>query len=77
MVVQHVRRTLLEKSKKHQEDLQKLGKEVEDDPISQNVLLLQETPQIQAMSTIIQNPYTAEVEFVFYFDRLATLLIER
>ena len=77
MVVQHVKMILVGKSKKHQEDLRRLGKEVEDEPLSENVLVLQETPQIRAMGTIIQNPFTPEVEFIFYFDRLATLLVER
>ena len=65
------------KSKKHQGDLQKLGKQVEDEPLSSNVLLLEETRQLLAMSTIIQNPMTNEVDFRFYFDRLSTLLVER
>lgn len=77
MVVKHVQRVLQEKSKKHQEDLQKLGKQVEDEPLSSNVLLLEQTKQIVGMSTIIQDPLTDEVEFLFYFDRLSTLLVEK
>lgn len=77
MVVKHVQRVLLEKSKKHQEDLQRLGKQVEDEPLSSNVSLLEQTKQIVGMSTIIQNPMTDEVDFLFYFDRLSTLLIEK
>lgn len=77
MVVKHVQRVLQEKSKKHQEDLQKLGKQVEDEPLSSNILLLEQTKQIVGMSTIIQDPMTDEVEFLFYFDRLSTLLVEK
>ncbi|MCJ1465925.1 Uridine kinase [Pseudocyphellaria aurata] len=77
MVVEHVRRVLDEKSTKHQEDLQKLGKQVEDEPLSSNVLLLQQTKQVVAMSTIIQDPMTDDVDFLFYFDRLSTLLVEK
>ena len=77
MVVKHVQRVLVEKSRKHQEDLNRLGKEVEDKPLSHNVLLLRQTPQIRGMNTVIQNPETDEVDFIFYFDRLATLLVER
>lgn len=77
MVVKHVQRVLEEKSKKHQEDLQKLGKQVEDEPLSSNVLLLKQTKQIVGMSTIIQDPKTDEVDFLFYFDRLSTLLVEK
>lgn len=77
MVVKHVQHVLQEKSKKHQEDLQKLGKQVEDEPLSSNILLLTQTKQIVGMSTIIQDPMTDKVEFLFYFDRLSTLLVEK
>ena len=77
MVVKHIQRTLREKSKKHSDELQRLGKQVEDEPLSPNVLLLPQTKQITAMNTIIQDPATDEVDFMFYFDRLSTLLVER
>ena len=77
MVVEHVQRTLKEKSRKHQEDLQRLGQQVEDEPLSDNVLLLKQTRQIVGMSTILQNPMTEEIDFIFYFDRLSSLLVER
>lgn len=77
MMVQHVKRILHEKSKKHQHELQRLGKQVEDEPLSPNVLLLKQTRQIVGMNTIIQNPMTDGVDFIFYFDRLATILVER
>lgn len=77
MVVEHVRRTLRKKSEKHQDVLRALGERSEDLPLSKNVVLLSQTAQIASMDTILQNPYTSEVDFVFYFDRLATLLIER
>lgn len=77
MMVEHVQRTLKEKSRKHQEDLQRLGQEVEDEPLSDNVLLLKQSRQIVGMSTVIQNPSTQEVDFIFYFDRLSSLLVER
>ena len=77
MMVEHVQRTLKEKSRQHQEDLQRLGQQVEDEPLSDNVLLLKQTRQIVAISTILQDPTTKEVDFIFYFDRLACLLVER
>lgn len=77
MMVQHVKRLLHEKSKKHQYELERLGKQVEDEPLSPNVLLLKQTRQIIGINTIIQNPMTNLVDFIFYFDRLATILIER
>lgn len=77
MVVRHVQRILEEKSKKHQDALQELGKQVEDEPLSKNVLLLEQTKQIMGMSTIIQDPVTDDVDFIFYFDRLSALLVQR
>jgi len=77
MVVEHIQRTLKEKSRKHQDELERLGKQVEDEPLSDNVLLLQQTKQIVGISTINQNPMTQEVDFIFYFDRMSTMLIER
>lgn len=77
MVGRHIQRILEEKSEKHQDALQELGKQVEDEPLSKNVLLLKQTKQIVGMSTIIQNPITDDVDFIFYFDRLSALLIER
>ena len=52
MVVGHIKRTLKEKSRKHQEELQRLGKQVEDEPLSENVLLLEQTREIVAMSKL-------------------------
>ncbi|KAL9127351.1 MAG: hypothetical protein Q9217_003765 [Psora testacea] len=77
MVVGKVRHTLLEKSHRHQDELKRLGQQAEDEPLSPNVLLLKESNQVRGMSTIIQNPMTNEVDFMFYFDRLSTLLVER
>lgn len=77
MIVKHIQRTLAEKSKMHREALHRLGQEVEDEPLSPNVLRVEQTKQFVGMSTILQNPATDDVNFVFYFDRTATFLIER
>ena len=77
MVVKHIEQILREKSKKHRSELKRLGNEVMDEPLSGNVLLLASTPQIMAMKTIIFDQETDRGDFIFYFDRLATLLMER
>jgi uridine kinase len=77
MVVQYIERTLVEKSKNHRAELKKLGQSAEDDPLSANVLLLKQTPQLRGMSTIIQDVDTSAEDFIFYFDRLTTLLVEQ
>ncbi|EMR84274.1 putative uridine kinase protein [Botrytis cinerea BcDW1] len=56
--------------------LKKLGLGAEDEPLSKSVLLMEQTPQFKGMNTIIQDIGTPAEEFVFYFDRIATLLVE-
>lgn len=77
MVIQYIERKLVEKSKNHRADLRKLGQSSEDDPLSEKVLLLEQTPQLRGMSTIIQDVDTSAEDFIFYFDRLSTLLVEQ
>ena len=77
MIVRHIQRTLAEKSKMHRNELQRLGKEVEEEPMSPNILLMQRTRQLVGMTTILQDPTTDDVDFNFYFNRVATLLVER
>ena len=77
MIVDRVRRTLKDKSRRHQDELKRLGQQIEDEPLSPNILILERSKQVKGMSTIIQNPMTDEVDFMFYFDRLSTILVER
>lgn len=77
MVVKHIQRKLEEKSEKHSADLRELKKIAADLQLSSNVLMMPQTPQFIGMNTILQNPETEQVDFVFYFDRLASLLIEK
>jgi uridine kinase len=77
MVIQYIERKLIEKSKAHRAELKKLGQSSEDDPLSDKVLLLEQTSQLRGMNTIIQDIDTSAEDFIFYFDRLATLLVEQ
>ncbi|KIY01685.1 uncharacterized protein Z520_01822 [Fonsecaea multimorphosa CBS 102226] len=77
MIVNQTRQILKEKSIKHNAELEKLGQQVEDYTLSENVMVLGETPQVVGVSTILRNPITDQVDFVFYFDRLTALLIEK
>ncbi|KUJ16174.1 uridine kinase [Mollisia scopiformis] len=76
MVIQYIERKLIEKSKTHRAELRKLGQNSQDDPLSVKVLLLEQTSQVKGMNTIIQDIDTSAEDFIFYFDRMATLLIE-
>jgi uridine kinase len=77
MVVQYIERKLIDKSKSHRAALKKLGQSSEEDPLSDKVILLEQTSQLRGMSTIIQDIDTSPEDFIFYFDRLATLLVEQ
>ena len=77
MVIQYIERKLIEKSKAHRAELKKLGQSSEDDPLSETVTLLEQTSQLRGMNTIIQDTDTSAEDFIFYFDRLATLLVEQ
>ncbi|CAK7218371.1 Uridine kinase [Sporothrix curviconia] len=75
-VVQYIQQILLDKSKEHQANLTKLGRESLKTALSDRVVFLPQTPQLRGMSTIIHDVNTTSEDFVFYFDRLSALLIE-
>ena len=76
MVVGQIKTTLEHKSQEHQEHLKLLGRQVEAEPIPNNVHVLGQTNQITGMCTILQDPLTKDVDFNFYLDRLCAILIE-
>jgi len=76
MVIQYIERKLIEKSKSHRADLKRLGQFSDDQPLSNKVFILEQTSQVLGMNTIIQDIDTSNEDFIFYFDRLATLLVE-
>ncbi|KAJ5344895.1 hypothetical protein N7541_007392 [Penicillium brevicompactum] len=77
MVVKHIQRKLQEKSEHHSEELHRLGLIAAKVELPSNVHVLPSTPQFVGMNTILQNPESEQEDFVFYFDRLASILIER
>jgi uridine kinase len=77
MVVQYIERKLLEKSTYHREALKQLESSSVNESLSPRVVLLRQTPQLGAMKTIIQDIDTTPEDFIFYFDRIASLLIEQ
>jgi uridine kinase len=76
MVTNFIEKTLKEKSSRHRSDLKRLGQGQEDEPLSKFVNLLEQTAQVKGMNTIIQDRDTTPEDFIFYFDRMATLLVE-
>jgi uridine kinase len=77
MIVDRVKKTLTQKSEIHQQQLLKLGQVADEAPLSQNVHVLQQNRQIVAVHTLLLNPTLPREDFIFYFDRLASLLIEK
>ncbi|KAK9330313.1 uridine kinase family-domain-containing protein [Lipomyces starkeyi] len=85
MLIKHVQRTLVSKSRLHLEQLGQLvgikGASTtfatkEDIESLETVRVLPQTPQVQAMHTILFNRATTRDDFVFYFERLMAILIE-
>lgn len=77
MVVQFIEQKLLEKSRHHRAALTRLELEAQTKSLSKKVTVLKETSQLKGMHTIIHDIDTTSEDFIFYFDRLASLLIEQ
>jgi len=76
MISDRVHKTLDQKSSLHQAELRRLGKVSEDIPMSPNVIIL-DSNQVRGINTKLMEPGLDREDFVFYFDRLAVMLIER
>jgi len=77
MVADRIHKTLDTKSEEHRAELKRLGKEAKDLPLSPNVSILDGPSQITGINTLLSSDDTTREDFVFYFDRLAALLVER
>ncbi|KAG9549976.1 uridine-cytidine kinase-like protein-like 1, partial [Aureobasidium melanogenum] len=77
MVADRIHKTLDIKSEEHRAELKRLGKETKDLPLSPNVAILDGPSQITGINTLLSSKETTREDFVFYFDRLAALLVER
>ncbi|KHN99310.1 Pyridine nucleotide-disulfide oxidoreductase, FAD/NAD(P)-binding domain protein [Metarhizium album ARSEF 1941] len=76
MMVQFIEKKLFEKSIHHREALSRLEATCKEQPLSDRVVILDGTPQLKVMNTILQDVDTSAEDFIFYFDRLAALIIE-
>lgn len=76
-MVQFVERKLSEKSAHHREALSRLEATCKDQPLSNTVIALDDTPQLSFMNTVLQDINTSPEDFIFYFDRLAASIIEQ
>ncbi|KAK7431361.1 Uridine kinase [Neonectria magnoliae] len=77
MMVQFIEKKLFEKSRHHREALSQLEMAYKESPLSNRVMIMDPTPQLRFMNTILQDIDTGPEDFIFYFDRLAGLIIEQ
>lgn len=77
MMVQFVEKKLFEKSRHHREALSQLEAASKNSLLSDRVVVLDDTRQLKFMNTILQDIDTDPEDFIFYFDRLASLIIEQ
>ncbi|EXJ84830.1 uridine kinase [Capronia epimyces CBS 606.96] len=77
MIANQTRQILKEKSIRHKAELERLGQQLEDYTLSENAIILAGKSQITGVSTILRSPLTSQIDFIFYFDRLTALLIEK
>lgn len=77
MVSSQIQNTLRHKSGLHQQELLRLGRIAEDSPLSSNALVLKQTNQVKGIHTLIMDPKTNREDYIFYFDRIVSLLIEK
>ena len=77
MVADRIRKTLEQKSQQHQLELVRLDKVAEDCSLSPNVVALAHTNQVRGINTMLMDPELDREDFIFYFDRLAVMLVEK
>lgn len=77
MISDRIHKTLDEKSALHQAELRRLGQVSEDAPLSPNVIVLEHSSQVRGINTRLMEPGLDREDFVFYFDRLAVMLVEK
>lgn len=78
LLIQHIKKQLLLKSESHLAKLEKLtGKKEVNSKNYPNLILLDKTNQLKGIYTILINKDTPRDDFVFYFDRVATILINK
>ncbi|XP_074847681.1 uridine-cytidine kinase-like 1 isoform X2 [Carettochelys insculpta] len=74
LIVQHVHSQL--EKRKLRWDIAALASAHQGQPLPKSLSVLESTPQVRGMHTIIRNKDTSRDEFIFYSKRLMRLLIE-
>ncbi|KAJ2959487.1 hypothetical protein NQZ79_g5104 [Umbelopsis isabellina] len=74
LITKHIQKQLQDRPLKHRWDLAKIDCSGDLPP---NVVVLKETNQIKGMHTILRDVETSRDDFIFYAERLSTLIIEK
>lgn len=78
LVAKHIAMNLEEKSKKHMLELNALAKALTShNNLPSNVIILAQTNQLRAMTTIIRDKDTDPEDHIFYLERASGRVIER
>lgn len=77
LLIQHIKKQLVSKSQLHIQRLEALGHNFTFSALKcKNLHILPSTPQTRGIHSMILSASTSRTDFIFYFDRIANLLIE-
>ena len=69
---------LAEKSAQHMLDLRALAEDCHvEATLPSNIIILKQTNQLRAMTTIIRDKDSDREDFIFYLERTSSLVLER
>lgn len=74
LLLTHIRLRLKSKSAQHLKELAKLGRDCNED-VQDLVYLPQYSSQLNGIHTILLDVRTSRADFIFYFDRMADILV--
>ena len=78
VVAKHISLNMAEKSAQHMLDLNTLASECyTETELPSNIVILKQTNQLQAMTTIIRDKDSHPEDFIFYLERTSSLVLER
>src|SRR5208282_1547354 len=78
VVAKHISLNLAEKSAQHMLDLKALAGDCHvEATLPSSIIILNQTNQLKAMTTIIRDKESEPEDFIFYLERTSSLVLER
>ena len=78
VVAMHISMNLAQKSARHVLDLKALAQNLDvETTLPSNIIVLQQKNQLKVMTTIIRDIDSSPQDFIFYLERLSSLVVER